>query len=115
MRDFTDDLRALHDRVAEAHRYLRIDAARARLAELDVALAAPDLSDEQGRSKQRTSESAADEDHVDTCGALAQEMQDAEVLYELARQEGDDSYEAESDAAAAALGDKLSQLELRSL
>jgi peptide chain release factor 2 len=59
MRDFTDDLRALRDRVAEAHRYLRIDAARARLAELEVAVAAPDLWDDQDRAKQLTSEYAA--------------------------------------------------------
>ena len=52
MRDFTDDLRALRDRVAEAHRYLRIDAGRARLAELEVAVAAPDLWDDQDRAKQ---------------------------------------------------------------
>jgi peptide chain release factor 2 len=115
MRDFTDDLRALHDRVAEAHRYLRIDAARARLAELEVAVAAPDLWDDQDRAKQLTSEYAAVKDDVDTYDALAQEMEDAEVLHELAREEGDESYEAEIDAAATALGAKLSQLELRSL
>ena len=115
MRDFTDDLRALHERVAEAHRYLRIDAARARLAELEVAVAAPDLWDDQDRAKQLTSEYAAVKDDVDTYDALAQEMEDAEVLHELAREEGDESYEAEIDAAATGLGAKLSQLELRSL
>ena len=73
MRDFTDDLRALRDRVAEAHRYLRIDAARARLAELEVAVAAPDLWDDQDRAKQLTSEYAGVKDDDDTYDALAQE------------------------------------------
>jgi peptide chain release factor 2 len=115
MRDFTDDLRALRDRVAESHRYLRIDAARARLAELEVAVAAPDLWDDQDRAKQLTSEYAAVKDDVDTYDALAQDMEDVEVLHELAREEGDESYEAEIEAGARSLAARLSLLELRSL
>ena len=115
MRDFTDDLRALRDRVAEAHRYLRIDAARARLTELEVAVAAPDLWDDQDRAKQLTSEYAGVKDDVDTYDALAQEMEDVEVLHELAREEGDESYEAEIEAVSLDLQTKLGQLELRSL
>ena len=115
MRDFTDDLRALRDRVAEAHRYLRIDAARARLGELEVAVAAPDLWDDQDRAKQLTSEYAAVKDDVDTYDALAQEMEDVEVLHELAREEDDESYEAEIESGALSLAAKLSLLELRSL
>jgi peptide chain release factor 2 len=115
MRDFTDDLRALRDRVAESHRYLRIDAARARLAELEVAVAAPDLWDDQDRAKQLTSEYAAVKDDVDTYDVLAQDMEDVEVLHELAREEGDESYEAEIEAGARSLAARLSLLELRSL
>jgi peptide chain release factor 2 len=115
MRDFTDDLRALRDRVAESHRYLRIDAARARLAELEVAVAAPDLWDDQDRAKQLTSEYAAVKDDVDTYDVLAQDMEDVEVLHELAREEGDESYEAEIEAGARSLAARLSMLELRSL
>ena len=115
MRDFTDDLRALRDRVAEAHRYLRIDAARARLTELEVAVAAPDLWDDQDRAKQLTSEYAGVKDDVDTYDALAQEMEDVEVLHELAREEGDESYEAEIESGARSLAAQLSRLELRSL
>ena len=115
MRDFTDDLRALRERVAEAHRYLRIEAARARLAELEVAVAAPDLWDDQDRAKQLTSEYAAVKDDVDTYDALAQEMEDVEVLHELAREEGDESYEAEIESGALSLAARLSLLELRSL
>src|SRR6476659_1492345 len=115
MRDFTDDLRALRDRVAEAHRYLRIDAARARLSELEVAVAAPDLWDDQDRAKQLTSEYAGVKDDVDTYDALAQEMEDVEVLHELAREEGDESYESEIESGARSLAAQLSLLELRSL
>ena len=115
MRDFTDDLRALRERVAEAHRYLRIDAGRARLAELEVAVAAPDLWDDQDRAKRLNGEYAAVKEDLDTYDALAQEMEDTEVLHELAREEGDESQEPEIDAAAGALREKLDRLELRSL
>ena len=115
MRDFTDDLRALRERVGEANRYLRIDAGRTRLAELEVAVAAPDLWDDQDRAKQLTGEYAAVKDDLDTYDALEREMEDAEVLHELSREEGDESQEPEIEATADALRKKLDRLELRSL
>ena len=54
-------------------------------------------------------------DDVDTYDALAQEMEDVEVLHELAREEGDESYEAEIESGALSLAARLSLLELRSL
>jgi peptide chain release factor 2 len=115
VRDFTDDLRALRERVIEAHRYLRIDVGRARLAELEVAIAAPDLWDDQDRAKQLNSEYAAVKDDVDTYDALEREMEDAEVLHDLAREEGDESQEPEIESAVVGLQAKLDRLELRSL
>jgi peptide chain release factor 2 len=115
MRDFTDELRALRDRVTEAQRYLQIDANRARVAELETAIAAPDLWDDQDRAKALTAEYARVKDDVDTFDALVQAMDDVEVLHELAREEGDESQEAEIDAEGRALDARLSQLELRSL
>ncbi len=115
MRDFTDDLRALRERVGEANRYLRIDAGRARLAELEVAVAAPDLWDDQDRAKRLNGEYSAVKDDLDTYDALEREMEDAEVLHELSREEGDESQEPEIEAAADALRGKLDRLELRSL
>jgi peptide chain release factor 2 len=47
--------------------------------------------------------------------SIQQEVEDAEVLHELAREEGDESQEPEIAAAAASLNKKLDQLELRSL
>ena len=46
---------------------------------------------------------------------LAQRLEDAEVLHELAREEGDESQEPEIEAAIAALDRQLDELELRSL
>jgi peptide chain release factor 2 len=115
MRDFTDELRALRERVVEAHRYLRIDANRTRLAELEGQIAAPHLWDDQDRAKRLTGEYARVKADLDTYDALAQAMEDVEVLHELAREEGDESQEPDIEAAARALDTQLSQLELRSL
>ena len=88
---------------------------RARLAELEVAVAAPDLWDDQDRAKRLTGEYAAVKDDLDTYDALEREMEDAEVLHELAREEGDESQEPEIETTADALRGKLDRLELRSL
>ncbi len=87
----------------------------ARLTELEVAVAAPDLWDDQNRAKQLNGEYARVKDDLDTFDGLAREMEDVETLHELAREEGDESYEAEIEAVSLDLQTKLGQLELRSL
>ena len=53
MRDFTDALADARRRVEDARAYLRVDVARARLAELEQALASePDLWDDPDRRYQ---------------------------------------------------------------
>jgi peptide chain release factor 2 len=115
MRDFTDELRGLRERVLEAQRYLRIDDDRARLTELEELVGAQDLWDDQDRAKQLTAEYARVKSDIDTYDALASDMDDVEVLHELAREEGDESQEPEIAAIARRLHRELSQLELRSL
>jgi len=115
MRDFTDELRGLRERVLEAQRYLRIDDDRARLTELEELVGAQDLWDDQDRAKQLTAEYARVKSDIDTYDALASDMDDLEVLHELAREEGDESQEPEIEAIARRLHRELSQLELRSL
>ena len=52
MRDFSEELGDLARRVADAHRYLRIDEARDSLAELEEQASAPDLWDDaDGRAR----------------------------------------------------------------
>jgi len=115
MRDFTDELKGLRERVGEAHRYLRIDANRSRLAELEELIGAQDLWDDQDRAKQLTAEYSRVKSDVDTYDGLASTMEDVEVLHELAREEGDESQEPEIHAIARRLDRELSLLELRSL
>lgn len=115
MRDFTDELKEARARVDEAHRYLRIDAMRARLAELEEAVAAPDLWDDQAAAKKISAEYAAVRGDVGVVHELDQMMDDAEVLFDMAREEDDASQEPELDAALVSLNRKLDSLELRSL
>ena len=91
MRDFSDDLKELRRRVEEAHRYLRIDDTQARLAELEREVQRPDLWDDQERAKQVNTAYARAREDVTAYADLASRLEDAEVLHELAREEGDDS------------------------
>jgi peptide chain release factor 2 len=115
VRDFTDELKDLRARVDEAHGYLKIDATRTRLAELEQAVQAPDLWDDQERAKQVNAAYARAREDVATYEALEGRMEDVEVLHELAREEDDETQEPEIAAAVEALGHELDELELRSL
>ncbi len=115
MRDYSDDLAALGQRLTEARAYLKIDEARARLSELEVEIGKPDLWDDQDRAKAVNGEYASLRDDVVTFDSFSRRLEDTEVLHELAREEDDDTQEAEIVEAATSLAKALDQLELRSL
>ncbi len=115
MRDFADDLKALRLRLDEAHGYLKIDERRGRLVQLEVEVARRDLWDDPELAKKVNAEYANVKGDIDTFDALAQELEDAEVLHELARELDDESQEAEIGAAVASVSAKLDELDLRSL
>jgi peptide chain release factor 2 len=115
MRDFTDDLRELRRRLAEAETYLRVGEQRSRLTELEAEMGRPDLWDDAEYAKSLTAEYANVRDDLTTYDALAGQLEDVEVLHELAREEGDESQEPEIVAGIEEVGRGLDQLELRSL
>jgi peptide chain release factor 2 len=115
VRDFTDDLRDLRRRVTEAHTYLRIDDARSRLADLTVEASRPDLWDDPDKARLVNTEMARVSEDVELIDGLDTRVSDLETLYELAREEGDDSVEGEIASGAARLVAELDQLELRAL
>jgi peptide chain release factor 2 len=115
VRDFTDDLRDQRRRLGEAETYLRIGELRSRLSELEAQIARPDLWDDAERAKALTGEYATVRDDVATYEALASNLEDVEVLHELAREEGDESLEGEIEAGLADVVRRLDQLDLRSL
>jgi peptide chain release factor 2 len=115
MRDYSDDLKELRRRLGEAHGYLKIDSNRARLVELEQEVARPDLWDDQDEAKRINTEYANVKTDIDHFDHLSSELEDAEVLHELAREVDDASQEPELDAAIAAVTKQLDQLDLRSL
>ncbi|MGD9705971.1 MAG: peptide chain release factor 2 [Acidimicrobiia bacterium] len=114
MRDFTDDLKALRARLDEAHGYLKIEASRSRLSELEHAVSEPGLWDDQERAKKLSGEYANVKTDIEDFDALSRQLEDAEVLHELAREVDDESQEAEIEAATRTIGRTLDTLELRS-
>lgn len=115
MRDFSDDLSALGRRLGEAQGYLKIDANRLRLRELEVEIGRPDLWDDQEQAKRLNAEYANVKGDIETFDSLSRELEDAEVLHELAREMDDESQEPEIKAACTRLDADLHVLEMRSL
>jgi peptide chain release factor 2 len=115
MKDFSEELGDVARRVTDAHKYLHIDASRTRLAELEQQASAPDLWDDADRARLVTSEMSRVREDVDLIDALDRRLSDVETLYELARDEGDDSVESEIGDAVVSLAADLDTLELRAL
>jgi peptide chain release factor 2 len=115
VRDLSDDFAALERRLKEAQGYLALDAKRARLTELEKAVARPDLWDDPAEAKQITSEYSRLNEDVSMLDGLARQFQDLRDLYDIALEEGDDSVEAELESGVDTLSQKFDELELRSL
>jgi peptide chain release factor 2 len=116
MRDFTEDVADLARRVGDARAYLKIDDARARLAELEQQASAPDLWDDADRARQVNSDLARVRDDVELVDELEQRVSDFETLHELAREEDDGAQlEAEIAEGVNKLRADLDRLELRAL
>ena len=115
MKDFSEEIADLARRVADAHKYLRIDEARTRLVELEEQASAPDLWDDADRARQVTSEMSSVREDVELMDELDRRLSDVQTLYELARDEDDDSFEAEVAESVTRLARDLDKLELRAL
>src|SRR5919201_4409820 len=95
MRDFTEPLTDLRRRIHDARAYLRIDYARGRLAELERETSRPDLWDDPVAARRVTTELAHVREDVELIDGLDLRLTDLETLYELGREEQDDSVEPE--------------------
>ena len=115
MQDLNDELRALRQRLGDAGRYLDLEGLRTRLATLEAEVSRPDLWDDADVARKITTDLARVRGDVDELEALGSRLADAETLYELAVEEGDDSVEGEVTDALASVGALLDDLELRSL
>jgi peptide chain release factor 2 len=115
MADLTEDLRHLRTELAEAEHYLRIGEIRARLPQLETEMSRPDLWDDAERARAVQTEFTAVRDDLDLYDRLTASIEDAEAAWDLAREEGDASFEAEAVELIGSLRSELSELELRAL
>jgi peptide chain release factor 2 len=115
MRDFTDDLTGLRRRLAEAETYLRIDELRRSRPQLETEASRPDLWDDPDLARKVNGELAAVGEDLDLWDGLASRIDDAETLFELGREESDDTVEPELEESIATVGRAFDELELRSL
>ncbi len=115
MRDFTDELREQRRRLDEAADYLKVADGRDRIVELEAEMQRPDLWDDAELAKRVNTEYANVRDDLDTFKGLADQLDDVDVLHEMAREVDDESQEADIESELAAIKATLDQLELRSL
>jgi peptide chain release factor 2 len=113
--DFSGDIAALATRLAEAGQYLRVDDLRARRPQLEAEMSRPNLWDDAEKARKVQTELSAVVGDLDTYDDLAARISDAETLYQLGREEGDDSVEPEIRAAIDAIAARFGELELRAL
>jgi len=115
VQDFSARLGALRSRLAEAHGYLRIDHLSGRRPQLEAELGRPDLWDDAAAAQALQREFSELADDLSLYGSMESRLDDAATLAELAREEGDESLEAEIEAELAALESEFDGLELRAL
>jgi peptide chain release factor 2 len=115
MRDFSDDLKELRRRLGEAEGYLKIGPSRERLSELELEVSRPDLWDDQDLAKKVNTEYANVKSDIDTFASLSGDLDDVELLHEMAREVDDESQEADIAASIGSIDQRLRQLDLRSL
>ena len=115
MRDFSDELSALRKRLTDAETYLKVADLRRRFPELETEMGRPDLWDDPERARQVSAEYAAVKDDLEQFERLASELDDVEVLHDLAREEGDESQVPDIEAATTSIDRQLRTLELRSM
>jgi peptide chain release factor 2 len=115
MRDFTDDLADLRRRLDEAAGYLRIDELRRSRPQLETEASRPDLWDDPDLARRINGELAAVNEDLDLWDGLAGRIDDADTLFELGRDEHDDSVETELVETITSVGAAFDELELRSL
>jgi peptide chain release factor 2 len=115
VKDSSDALAALRGRLAEMEKTLDLPGRRTRLGELERRASDPSLWDDPDAARAVTSELARMKDDVDELDSLERRLSDVEVLYELGREEGDDSVEAEIEAGMTAVDRDLAGVELRAM
>jgi peptide chain release factor 2 len=119
-RDFTSELQALGERLAEAERYLGREKLEVRRGELEAEVAKSDLWDDADHARAVTKELGRVTADLDQLDGLRSTLDDAQALSELTEESAsagarDAALEAELIETVDGLGTRLAGLELQSL
>ncbi len=115
MADLSDELKRLRAELDEAQEYLRISELRSRLPQLETEMGRPDLWDDTNRARVVQTEFTSVKDDLDLYDRLNGQLEDAEVLWQLAKEEGDEASQSEVGQVIDGLSRELVALELRAL
>lgn len=115
MRDFSNDLNEIRRRIDEAFLYLKVEQSRARMKELEIEVARPDLWDDQNHAKQVNTEYSNLKADLDEFASMSATIDDLEVLHQMAREIDDEGQEPDLVQGINSSRSKLDALELRSL
>jgi peptide chain release factor 2 len=119
-RDFKSELHALGERLGEAERYLGLEKLQARRADLEAAVAKPDLWDDPDQARAVTKELGQVTADLDQLEGLVTDLDEARALQELVEESAadgapDSSLESELVESVDRLEARLAALELQSL
>jgi peptide chain release factor 2 len=115
MRNFTDDIAGLRERLTAAERYLRVAELRRRQPQLEAEISRPDLWDDAEVARKVQTEMSEVNSDIDLFDALSSRLEDIGTLFELGVEEADDSVEAEINDLLATATSEFDKLELRAL
>lgn len=113
--DHADALAEQRERLAEIRGYLDIEGKRARYEELQSQAATPDLWDDVTRARKVTTELSRVEESLERYDAIAERLDDLEVLDELACEEDDAATAGEVRDGLVEVRATLDRLELATL
>ncbi|MFV8826496.1 peptide chain release factor 2 [Alkalihalobacterium sp. APHAB7] len=109
------ELSTMAKRLADFRGSLDLEAKETRMSELDERMAEPEFWNDQDTAQQIINESNALKEMVVTYKELQEKYDDLEVTYELAKEEGDDSFMDELDEGVTSLAKELNEYELQLL
>ncbi len=115
MKSFDDELSVLNKRLDDAKLILGYEALSARKSELEKLVSDANLWDDPDHARKVTAEYSSVSDDLALVSSLVRDLEDAETLYDLSKEEADDSLEVEIENAVAALSKEFDSLELRLL
>lgn len=113
--DLSEKIKSLSATLTSIEKVLDLPKIEAEIAELQEQVGAPDLWDDQANAQRVTGRLSTLQAQIDRVDSLRGRLDDAEVLIELAAEEGDSDSLDEAQSELSRLADLIDSLEVRTL